>query len=107
MRELTTSLASNLNVDKEVEAVEDIPNRQEPNPSRSKQWINTIGSEGPASPAERLSQSARLDSGEFITPFLTMAAFVYFLLCFVYLDSPNESQSITKKTNPSIKKRRP
>ena len=79
--ELTTSLASNLSVDKEVEAVEDIPNRQEPNPSRSKQWINTIGSEGPASPAERLSQSARLDSGEFITPFLTMAAFVYF--CYV------------------------
>ena len=79
--ELTTSLASNLSVEKEVEAVEDIPNRQEPNPSRSKQWINTIGSEGPASPAERLSQSARLDSGEFITPFLTMAAFVYF--CYV------------------------
>lgn len=49
--------------------------------SSSNSWINTIGQQGPASPAERLGQTARLDSSEFITPFLTMAAFVYF--CYV------------------------
>lgn len=49
--------------------------------SKSRSWIRTIGQQGPASPAERLNQTARLDSGEFITPFLTMAAFVYF--CYV------------------------
>ena len=49
--------------------------------SSSNSWISTIGQQGPASPAERLGQTARLDSSEFITPFLTMAAFVYF--CYV------------------------
>ena len=65
----------------EVSSIVNSLHCSEPIQSRSNQWINTIGKEGPASPGDRLNQSARLDSGEFITPFLTMAAFVYF--CYV------------------------
>ncbi len=75
------TLTSDLDLGSEFSSTEESLDSSEPTPSRSNQWINTIGKEGPASPAERLNQSARLDSGEFITPFLTMAAFVYF--CYV------------------------
>ena len=75
------SLISESEAVSEVSSTENSLHCSEPIQSRSNQWINTIGKEGPASPAERLNQSARLDSGEFITPFLTMAAFVYF--CYV------------------------
>ena len=75
------TLTSDLKLPIESDIVEDECSSSESSTSRSNQWINTIGKEGPASPAERLNQSARLDSGEFITPFLTIAAFVYF--CYV------------------------
>ena len=76
-----SSLTSDLDFSTQVEIPEEHSTSLKSIPPRSEQWINTIGNEGPASPAERLNQSSRLDSGEFITPFLTMAAFVYF--CYV------------------------
>ena len=75
------TMTSDLRVPTEIGEVENDCGPTKSSKYRSNQWINTIGKEGPARPADRLNQSARLDSGEFITPFLTIAAFVYF--CYV------------------------
>lgn len=61
------------------------PVQSSSNPSHSKidskTWLSKQDQKGPKSPSERLKRMHGQESSEFITPFLTVAAFAYF--CYV------------------------
>jgi|GEM_PF-1119045 len=63
----------------------DPPVQGSSNPSHSeidsKTWLSKQDQKGPKSPSERLKRIQGQESSEFITPFLTVAAFAYF--CYV------------------------